>query len=137
VVFPIHPRTRARLDELGLLEPLAAVGVRCIEPQRYLEFLSLEAGAGAVVTDSGGVQEESAALGVPCYTFRLNTERPVTLTHGTNILLGEDPAEIAGVRPSTRPHAPCAIPLWDGHAGRRVADVLVSHFVLMAEKASA
>jgi UDP-N-acetylglucosamine 2-epimerase (non-hydrolysing) len=132
VVFPIHPRTRARLAEDGGLALLEEAGVACIEPVPYLEFLSLQAGAGAIVTDSGGVQEEASALGVSCYTFRPNTERPITLTHGTNVLLGEDPAEIAEVRPSPHPPTPCAIPLWDGHAGDRVADVLVANYVLTA-----
>jgi UDP-N-acetylglucosamine 2-epimerase (non-hydrolysing) len=132
VVFPIHPRTRARLAEDGGLAALEAAGVACIEPMAYLEFLSLQAGAGAIVTDSGGVQEEASALGVSCFTFRPNTERPITLTHGTNVLLGEDPAEIAEVRPSPHPPTPCAIPLWDGHAGDRVADVLVANYVLSA-----
>jgi UDP-N-acetylglucosamine 2-epimerase (non-hydrolysing) len=132
VVFPIHPRTRARLAEDGGLGRLEEAGVACIEPVPYLEFLSLQAGAGAVVTDSGGVQEETSALGVSCFTFRPNTERPITLTHGTNVLLGEDPAEIADVRPSPHPPTPCAIPLWDGHAGDRVADVLVANYVLTA-----
>ena len=132
VIFPIHPRTRARLAEDGGLAQLEDAGVACIEPVPYLEFLSLQAGAGAIVTDSGGVQEEASALGVSCYTFRPNTERPITLTHGTNVLLGEDPAEIAEVRPSAHPPTPCAIPLWDGHAGDRVADVLVANYVLTA-----
>jgi UDP-N-acetylglucosamine 2-epimerase (non-hydrolysing) len=132
VVFPIHPRTRARLAEDGGLAMLEGAGVACIEPVPYLEFLSLQAGAGAIVTDSGGVQEEASALGVSCFTFRPNTERPITLTHGTNVLLGEDPAEIAEVRPSPHPPTPCAIPLWDGHAGERVADVLVANYVLTA-----
>jgi UDP-N-acetylglucosamine 2-epimerase (non-hydrolysing) len=132
VVFPIHPRTRARLAEDGGLASLEEAGVACIEPVPYLEFLSLQAGAGAIVTDSGGVQEEASALGVSCFTFRPNTERPITLTHGTNVLLGEDPAEIAEVRPSPHPPTPCAIPLWDGHAGERVADVLVANYVLSA-----
>jgi UDP-N-acetylglucosamine 2-epimerase (non-hydrolysing) len=132
VVFPIHPRTRARLAEDGGLGRLEEAGVACIEPVPYLEFMSLQAGAGAVVTDSGGVQEETSALGVSCFTFRPNTERPITLTHGTNVLLGEDPAEIAEVRPSPHPPTPCAIPLWDGHAGERVADVLVANYVLTA-----
>ena len=132
VVFPIHPRTRARLAEDGGLGRLEEAGVACIEPVPYLDFLSLQAGAGAVVTDSGGVQEETSALGVSCFTFRPNTERPITLTHGTNVLLGEDPAEIAEVRPSPHPPTPCAIPLWDGHAGERVADVLVANYVLTA-----
>ncbi len=103
----------------------------CIEPVGYLDFLSLQAGAGAIVTDSGGVQEEASALGVTCFTFRPNTERPVTLTHGTNVLLGEDPAEIAEVRPATHPPTPSAIPLWDGHAAERVADALEANYVLM------
>jgi UDP-N-acetylglucosamine 2-epimerase (non-hydrolysing) len=132
VIFPIHPRTRARLAEDGGLAQLEDAGVACIEPVPYLEFLSLQAGAGAIVTDSGGVQEEASALGVSCFTFRPNTERPITLTHGTNVLLGEDPAEIADVRPSPHPPTPCAIPLWDGHAGERVADVLVANYVLTA-----
>jgi len=132
VVFPIHPRTRTRLAEDGGLKRLEDAGVACIEPVAYLEFLSLQAGAGAIVTDSGGVQEEASALGVSCFTFRPNTERPITLTHGTNVLLGEDPAEIAEVRPSSHPPTPSAIPLWDGHAAERVADALVANYVLRA-----
>jgi UDP-N-acetylglucosamine 2-epimerase (non-hydrolysing) len=128
VVFPIHPRTRARLDATGDLDRLQTAGVHCIEPVGYLEFLSLQAGAGAILTDSGGIQEEASALGVSCFTFRPNTERPVTLTHGSNVLLGEDPAEIASVRPSPFPPTPCAIPLWDGHAAERVADVMVRRY---------
>jgi UDP-N-acetylglucosamine 2-epimerase (non-hydrolysing) len=131
VVFPIHPRTRARLADDGGLARLESAGVACIEPVAYLEFLSLQAGAGAIVTDSGGVQEESSALGVSCFTFRPNTERPVTLTHGTNVLLGDDPAEIAEVRPAMHPPTPCAIPLWDGRAAERVADVLVANYALV------
>ena len=130
-VFPIHPRTRARLAENGGLARLEDAGVACIEPVGYLDFLSLQAGAGAIVTDSGGVQEEASALGVSCFTFRPNTERPVTLTHGTNVLLGEDPAEIAEVRPASHPPTPSAIPLWDGHAADRVADALEANYVLM------
>jgi UDP-N-acetylglucosamine 2-epimerase (non-hydrolysing) len=132
VVFPIHPRTRARLAEDGGLARLEKAGVACIEPVGYLEFLSLQAGAGAIVTDSGGVQEEASALGVACFTFRPNTERPVTLTHGTNVLLGDDPAEIAEVRPANHAPTPCAIPLWDGRAAERVADVLVANYALVA-----
>jgi UDP-N-acetylglucosamine 2-epimerase (non-hydrolysing) len=130
VVFPIHPRTRARLEASRQLEHLEDAGVRCIPPVGYLEFLSLQAGAGAIVTDSGGIQEEASALGIPCYTFRPNTERPVTLTHGSNVLLGEDPAEIAMIRPSRRPPTPCTIPLWDGHAAERVAEVLIANYAI-------
>jgi UDP-N-acetylglucosamine 2-epimerase (non-hydrolysing) len=129
VVFPIHPRTRARLGDaaVGRLE---AAGTRCIDPVGYLDFLSLQSGAGAVVTDSGGVQEETSALGVRCYTFRPGTERPITLTHGTNVLLGDDPASLAKVELATWDPTPSAIPLWDGHAGERVADVLVTNYAL-------
>jgi UDP-N-acetylglucosamine 2-epimerase (non-hydrolysing) len=128
VVFPVHPRTRARLQESGDLDRLEEAGVRCIEPLAYLEFLSLQAGAGAILTDSGGVQEEASALGVSCFTFRPNTERPVTVSHGTNVLLGDDPSLISCVQPSPWEPTPSAIPLWDGHAGRRVADVLVERY---------
>jgi UDP-N-acetylglucosamine 2-epimerase (non-hydrolysing) len=130
VVFPIHPRTRARLEQSGGLAQLEAGGVVCIEPAGYLDFLSLQSGAGAIVTDSGGVQEEATALGVDCYTFRQNTERPVTLTHGTNTLLGDDPSELLSLRPARHSPTPCAVPMWDGHAGERVADVLVAHYAL-------
>lgn len=137
VVFPVHPRTRARLAGDGGLARLEAAGVRCIEPVGYLAFLSLQAGAGAVVTDSGGVQEETSALGVRCYTFRPNTERPITLTHGTNTMLGDDPELIAGVRASDWAPTPSAIPLWDGHAAERVADVLVNLHALRPAASSA
>lgn len=125
-VFPIHPRTRARLEASGSLRELEGSGVLCVEPLAYLDFLSLEMGAGAVLTDSGGVQEETSALGVRCYTLRPNTERPVTIEQGTNVLLGDDPAAIGQVEPAGVPHAPSLIPLWDGHAGERIADVLAS-----------
>jgi UDP-N-acetylglucosamine 2-epimerase (non-hydrolysing) len=137
VVFPVHPRTRARLESSGHLQRLEEAGVRCIEPVGYLEFLSLQSGAGAIVTDSGGIQEEASALGVACHTFRPNTERPVTLTHGTNRLMGEDPAEIAAIRPSPDGPTPCAIPLWDGHAGRRTADVLLNLYAGVQEEVAA
>jgi UDP-N-acetylglucosamine 2-epimerase (non-hydrolysing) len=130
VVFPVHPRTRARLEATGELAQLERAGVHCIDPVGYLDFLSLQASAGAILTDSGGVQEEAAALGVPCFTFRPNTERPVTLTHGTNVLLGEDPAEIRRVEMSPWGPVPCAIPMWDGHAAERVADVLVAAYAV-------
>jgi UDP-N-acetylglucosamine 2-epimerase (non-hydrolysing) len=129
VLFPVHPRTRARLGEeaIGRLE---SAGARCIDPVGYLDFLSLQCGAGAVVTDSGGVQEETSALGVRCYTLRPGTERPITLTHGTNTLLGDDPGSLKQVELATWDPTPSAIPLWDGHAGDRVADVLVTNYAL-------
>jgi UDP-N-acetylglucosamine 2-epimerase (non-hydrolysing) len=130
VVFPIHPRTRARLDKTGALDRLETAGVRCIEPLGYLDFLSLQAGAGAILTDSGGVQEESSALGVACFTLRPNTERPVTISHGTNVLLGDDASTITSVEPPSWSPTPSAIPLWDGHAAERVADVLVANYAM-------
>jgi UDP-N-acetylglucosamine 2-epimerase (non-hydrolysing) len=125
VVFPIHPRTAARLEANGGDERLAGTGIHCLGPLGYLDFLSLELAAGAVLTDSGGIQEETSALGIACYTLRANTERPVTLTSGTNTLLGDDPSSIAAIRPSPA-GPPARIPLWDGHAGERAATVLAA-----------
>jgi UDP-N-acetylglucosamine 2-epimerase (non-hydrolysing) len=136
VIFPVHPRTRARLAAGGDLERLTTAGVRCTEPVGYLDFLSLQAGAGAIATDSGGVQEEASALGVPCYTLRANTERPVTISHGTNVLLGDDPDRLLEVRASRRPPTPCAIPLWDGHAAERAADAVLSELPTPARAAA-
>jgi UDP-N-acetylglucosamine 2-epimerase (non-hydrolysing) len=124
VSFPVHPRTRARLEGTGLAAALESSGVAVVEPLGYLEFLSLETAAGAVLTDSGGIQEETSALGVPCYTLRANTERPVTLTLGTNTLLGDDPASIARVEIPAAPPGPSDIPGWDGRAGERAAGIL-------------
>jgi UDP-N-acetylglucosamine 2-epimerase (non-hydrolysing) len=124
VLFPVHPRTQARLEESGLHAQLMDGGVTCIDPVGYIDFISLELGAGAIATDSGGLQEEATALGVPCYTLRPNTERPITLDQGTNTLLGDDPASLSRVVLEPAPHTPCAIPLWDGCAGDRVATIL-------------
>jgi UDP-N-acetylglucosamine 2-epimerase (non-hydrolysing) len=125
VLFPVHPRTRARLGG----DP-APAGLRLVEPVGYLDFLSLQADAAAVLTDSGGIQEETTYLGVPCYTLRDNTERPVTIEHGTNTLLGLDPERIAEIpsllaRRRRRELEPPA--LWDGHAAERVADAVQAH----------
>lgn len=124
VIFPVHPRTRERIDALG---EARAPGVTFCEPLGYLDFLGLMDGARLVLTDSGGIQEETTALGVPCLTLRANTERPITITEGTNRLLGEDPAAIlpaaqailAGGAPEPRCPA-----LWDGKAGDRIAAAL-------------
>ncbi|MDX6589808.1 MAG: hypothetical protein QOI84_1082 [Solirubrobacterales bacterium] len=124
VVFPVHPRTRGMMEGVGAAE---SPGLSLIEPLGYLDFLSLLADAGAVLTDSGGIQEETTYLGIPCFTLRDNTERPVTVRAGTNELLGLDPAAIAGIpaalarRDSGPPPPP---PLWDGHAAERIADVV-------------
>ena len=125
VVLPLHPRGRATLQAAGLT---AVDGVRLIDPLGYIEFMSLVRGARLVVTDSGGVQEETTILGVPCLTVRPNTERPITITHGTNRLLR--PNDVAGaVDEILRSPAATAMgatpPLWDGHAGERIAASLV------------
>lgn len=126
VVFPTHPRTRAKVQRDPHLSSIAAEGLNLSPPVGYLDFLSLQAGAGAVLTDSGGVQEEATALGVPCYTLRTTTERPVTIARGTNELLGDDPESIARVQVRANATAPPTIPLWDGHAAERIAGVLTA-----------
>jgi UDP-N-acetylglucosamine 2-epimerase (non-hydrolysing) len=122
VLFPVHPRTRARLDEARYPR------VRFTQPLGYLEFLSAEADARAVLTDSGGVQEETTFLGIPCFTLRSTTERPVTIRSGTNMLLGLDPDRLgdlpALLAPGPADSAPP--PLWDGRAAERVVDVVVA-----------
>jgi UDP-N-acetylglucosamine 2-epimerase (non-hydrolysing) len=122
VVFPVHPRTKRNLEAAGLDTP----GVVLTPPLSYLSFLSLEAGAAAVVTDSGGVQEETTALGVPCFTLRDTTERPVTVTHGTNVVVRLDPEAILTIPGRLSAGVPAAEgpPLWDGRAGERAADAI-------------
>ncbi len=124
LVFPVHPRGRAALEAAGLG---GVQGVRMIEPLGYMDFLSLVAGSAVVVTDSGGVQEETSILGVACLTVRPNTERPVTITHGTNRLVLPDdvPAAVAAALAAGRP-GPRRPPLWDGHAGERIASILAA-----------
>jgi UDP-N-acetylglucosamine 2-epimerase (non-hydrolysing) len=124
VVFPVHPRTRNRLGELGWSGD--EDNIHLSEPVGYLDFLSLEADAAAVLTDSGGIQEETTYLGVPCFTLRDNTERPVTVRAGTNTLLGLDPARIAEIprllgSAAVTPQRP---EFWDGRAAERVAEAI-------------
>lgn len=129
VLIPLHPRGRARLEAAGFLDhPRLSV----IEPLGYVEFLALVKGAAAVVTDSGGVQEETTVLGVPCLTLRPNTERPVTITDGTNQLVRRDslPDAVAAVLATGRRSTWPVPPLWDGHAGPRIAAVLAGHLGL-------
>lgn len=128
VVFPIHPRTRKQLAAFGLGAQVERMkGLRLCEPLGYLEFLGLTSGAALVLTDSGGLQEETTALGIPCLTLRENTERPVTVTEGTNTVVGTDPARIvaeAEAALSGRGKAGRVPALWDGHTSERVAEVL-------------
>ncbi|MCU0647920.1 MAG: UDP-N-acetylglucosamine 2-epimerase (non-hydrolyzing) [Gemmatimonadaceae bacterium] len=121
VIFPAHPRTKARLDALG--ESLE--GVTLLEPIAYPEMLDVVRTAHAVVTDSGGLQEETTALGVPCFTLRPNTERPVTITEGTNQLVQDLAALPALVSAAVRPSAPKRPEGWDGAAGDRVIAALL------------
>ena len=121
VLFPLHPRTRKMLDAVEL-----PAGLQLTEPLGYLDFLSLEADARAVLTDSGGVQEETTYLGVPCFTLRDSTERPVTVRAGTNTMLGLEPARIADILPAlAQPKTVAAPPpMWDGRASQRVGTVI-------------
>ncbi|RME38454.1 MAG: UDP-N-acetylglucosamine 2-epimerase (non-hydrolyzing) [Planctomycetota bacterium] len=128
VVFPVHPRTKGRLAGTGLLERLeGAANVRLTEPLGYLDFVKLMAEAAVVMTDSGGIQEETTILNVPCLTLRDNTERPVTLTEGTNRLAGTEPDSILSAFRSIMddpPRASSPPALWDGKAAERIAAIL-------------
>jgi UDP-N-acetylglucosamine 2-epimerase (non-hydrolysing) len=128
VVFPVHPRTRPALDMLGIDVP--AERLRLIDPVGYVEFLSLVAGSAGALTDSGGIQEETTYLGLPCFTLRANTERPITISMGTNTLLGLDPArigEVPALLAEAREKPAQVPPLWDGKAASRIADVLARY----------
>jgi UDP-N-acetylglucosamine 2-epimerase (non-hydrolysing) len=125
VVFPVHPRTRERLKSLP---PSATSGLRLIDPLPYVEFLAHQKTARLVITDSGGVQEETTYLGIPCITVRDNTERPITITVGTNQLVGRDVAKVGAAAQevlSGKARSGGIPPLWDGKAAERIADVLV------------
>lgn len=126
LLLPMHPRGRGRLIAAGLAEHN---DVLVVDPLGYLEFLSLVKGAAAVVTDSGGVQEETTVMGVPCLTMRPSTERPVTITHGTNRLVTRTmlPRAVAEVLATGRPENWPVPPLWDGHASSRIATLLARY----------
>lgn len=128
VVFPVHPRTRSKLAEHGLLERVEEMhNLRLVEPLGYLDCIALMDHASVVLTDSGGIQEETTVLGVPCLTLRETTERPMTVTHGTNVVVGTNPIDIVQayddapkVRMERRPD------LWDGKAAERIATILTT-----------
>jgi UDP-N-acetylglucosamine 2-epimerase (non-hydrolysing) len=121
LVLPAHPRTERRLRGTGV-----PGGIQVLPPAGYLDFLALEASAAVVLTDSGGVQEETTVLGVPCLTLRDSTERPITVSEGTNRLVGRDPGRIVAAAREVikHPPPPRAPALWDGHAGSRIAEAL-------------
>ena len=126
VVFPIHPRTEASMQRRGL--SLSSPGMRVLEPLGYVEFLSLVQDSAGVLTDSGGMQEETTYLGIPCFTLRDNTERPVTCELGTNVLLGLAPErirDVPGLIAQARTQDAGVPPGWDGEAAERLVDVLL------------
>jgi UDP-N-acetylglucosamine 2-epimerase (non-hydrolysing) len=128
IIFPIHPRTEANLKKYGIAVP---ANIHCTPPLSYMEFLDLWRHAQLVLTDSGGLQEETTALGIPCLTLRENTERPITMTHGSNVVVGTDTGKIVAAATAVldgshfetkRP------PLWDGHAAERICRILKERF---------
>lgn len=132
VVFPAHPRTKARISEFGFAEKVADSNIKLIEPLGYLDFMRLYSGAKLVLTDSGGLQEETTALGIPCLTIRENTERPITIELGTNILVGTNAEKIKeeaykilnNYSSSKDAKIP---PLWDGKTAARICDALLAY----------
>ena len=126
LIFPIHPRTRQRLQTMGC--NTEASQLLLTEPLGYIDFLALQKHAQFVITDSGGIQEETTFLGIPCFTVRENTERPITVTMGTNILIGKDFGKLVQeVRALLRGRVmqSAVPPFWDGHAAERIADIIV------------
>ena len=129
IIFPVHPRTRKTIAEFGLTERIAATkNLRLIEPLGYLDFLSLYSTAQLVLTDSGGIQEETTALGIPCLTLRENTERPITVEMGTNVVVGTDThrivSEATAVLNGSANKQARQPPLWDGHTAERILAAL-------------
>jgi UDP-N-acetylglucosamine 2-epimerase (non-hydrolysing) len=140
IFFPAHPRTMHRIKEYhfeSCFTPATSLEqartqptpIRILEPLGYLDFLCLMAHAKLVLTDSGGLQEETTALGIPCVTLRHNTERPITITHGTNVLAGTQKTSIiqhafCQLTPAVQPNRP---EFWDGHAGERIVKILAAH----------
>lgn len=135
LVFPVHPRTRGMIEKAGLSAMISQPRFCCLPPLGYLEMLGLMQRARLVLTDSGGIQEETTALGVPCLTLRENTERPITVTEGTNTVVGVDPERILAAARETLANGGKAgrIPeYWDGHAAERIAAVLADQLSLSA-----
>lgn len=132
IIFPVHPRTRGKITEFGFEAKVAQSNIKLIEPLGYLDFMRLYSGAKLVLTDSGGLQEETTVLGIPCLTLRHNTERPITIELGTNVLVGTDPEKIKQAASKVldggyiRDDAKIP-PLWDGKASGRICDELIRY----------
>jgi UDP-N-acetylglucosamine 2-epimerase (non-hydrolysing) len=130
IVFPVHPRTTGRIDEFGYGKLIRNSSIKLIDPLGYLDFMRLYSGARLVLTDSGGLQEETTVLGIPCLTLRNNTERPVTIDLGTNELVGIDPKKIVNsairILENEMPASSAIPPLWDGKAAGRICDQLIA-----------
>ncbi len=129
IIFPVHPRTQAKIKEFGFAEAIANSNIRLIDPLGYLDFMRLYSGARLVLTDSGGLQEETTVLGIPCLTLRQNTERPVTIEMGTNILVGTDTKKIRDAATEILDLKSDILnkkipPLWDGRSAVRICDEL-------------
>ncbi|MGI9055780.1 MAG: UDP-N-acetyl glucosamine 2-epimerase, partial [Pyrinomonadaceae bacterium] len=129
VIFPVHPRTRNNIEKFGFAEQVERSNIKLINPLGYLDFMRLYSGAKLVLTDSGGLQEETTALGIPCLTLRENTERPITIELGTNQLVGMNPAKIKQaafeILENTSKTDKQIPPLWDGHAAERICESLL------------
>ena len=139
ILFPVHPRTRKQIAAFGMedafdnwgqpLISVAATGIHCLEPLGYLDFLNLMAHARLVLTDSGGIQEETTVLNIPCVTIRDTTERPITLTEGTNVLVGDDPEKIvaeANRALDGRSRRGTCPAIWDGRTADRIIHILAT-----------
>ncbi len=129
VIFPVHPRTRGNIERFGFAERVKSSNIRLIEPLGYLDFMNLYSSAKLVLTDSGGLQEETTALSIPCLTLRENTERPITIELGTNKLVGTNTEKIKQaafeILENSSKKDKQIPPLWDGHAAERICDALL------------